>query len=58
MNPLIPEDKIARAYEEDPAVAAAEWGAQFRSDVETLFTRDVLDACVIPGRHELPAMVA
>lgn len=43
----------AKMAAEDPARAAAEFGAQFRSDVETLVTLEVLDACTVPGRHEL-----
>ncbi len=54
MNPSVDRDFIAAAYEDDPASAAAEFGAQFRTDVGSYITREVLDACVVPGRHELP----
>lgn len=54
LNPTFDKRAIAKAYEEDPASAAAEYGGQFRSDVETFITREVLDACVVSGRHELP----
>ena len=33
MNPTIPAEEVAEAEEEDPAKAAAEYGAQFREDV-------------------------
>jgi hypothetical protein len=56
MDPLLPESVVQRAYERDPIVAAAEWGAQWRSDVENFVNRDVLDAVVTPGRHELPPL--
>jgi hypothetical protein len=56
MNPTVPESVIAEAYEDDPASAAAEYGAEFRSDVETFVSREVVDAAVVPGRHELPPM--
>jgi len=54
MNPTVPEAVIAEAYERDPASAAAEYGAEFRSDVETFLSREVIDAAVVPDRHELP----
>ena len=40
--------------EADSASAAAEYLAQFRTDVETYVSRDVVEAAVIQGRHELP----
>ena len=43
---------IAEAYERDPARAAAEYGAQFRNDVETFVSREVVEACVEPGVRE------
>jgi hypothetical protein len=53
LNPSFDRRAIHRAYAEDPAAAAAEYGAQFRSDVETFVSMEALDACVQPGRHEL-----
>ena len=54
MNPTIPESIIAEAMQDDPASAQAEYGAEFRSDVEGFVTREVIDACVVPDRYELP----
>jgi hypothetical protein len=54
MNPLLPESIGAQAYADDPAVAAAEYGATFRSDIESYIKREAVQACVIPGRYELP----
>ena len=54
LNPLFDARAIAQAYELDPAMAAAEFGAEFRHDFETFISLDVLDACTITGRHELP----
>jgi hypothetical protein len=54
MNPDVPEAVVAAAYEADPASAAAEYGAQFRSDVESFVAREAVDACTVAGRHELP----
>jgi hypothetical protein len=45
---------VAEAYERDPASAAAEYGAEFRSDIEGFINPEVVDALVVPGRHELP----
>jgi hypothetical protein len=54
MNPTVPEAFISRAYEQDPLAAAAEYGAQFRRDIESFVSPDALDAVVVPGRYELP----
>lgn len=54
MNPLLPAEVIAEAYESDAAAAAAEYGAEFRKDVETFVDRDQVELSVIPDRLELP----
>jgi hypothetical protein len=54
MNPTVPQSVIDAAMEADPASAAAEYMAEFRTDVETYISRDVVEAAVIQGRHELP----
>jgi Phage Terminase len=54
MNPTISQEKIDEETEADPAKAAAEYGAEFRSDVETYVSREVVEAAVVPGRFELP----
>jgi hypothetical protein len=54
MNSTVPQSVIDAAMEADPASAAAEYMAQFRTDVETFVSRDVVEAAVISGRHELP----
>jgi hypothetical protein len=48
-NPTIKEGVIARAYEEDPQVAAAEWGGQFRSDLESYVSPETVAACTDRG---------
>ncbi len=53
-NPTIPDSVIAAATEADPSVAASEWGAEFRSDLEQFVTREAVARCVVPGRLELP----
>ncbi|MGI4800695.1 MAG: hypothetical protein ACRYG8_43065 [Janthinobacterium lividum] len=54
MNPRIDPAIIAEAYEDDPAAASAEYGAEFRSDIAAFVTREVVDAATVPGRFELP----
>jgi hypothetical protein len=54
MNPTVPQEFIDEQYEQDPLAAEAEYGAQFRSDVDAFVTRDVLDMAVTEGVHEIP----
>jgi hypothetical protein len=54
MNPSIPQRVIDEAYERDPQSAAAEYGAEFRSDIDTFVSREVVEAAVAPGVFELP----
>jgi SAM-dependent methyltransferase len=53
MNPSLDPAVIAEAYEDDPASAAAEYGAEFRDDITDFVPREVIDACTIRGRVEL-----
>jgi hypothetical protein len=54
MNLTVPQRVIDQAIESDPASAAAEYGAQFRSDIESFVTREVVEAAVDPGMIERP----
>src|ERR1051326_3895908 len=54
MNPTLPDSVIQQAYDEDEASASAEYGAQFRRDIESFVQREAVEACVIKGRIELP----
>jgi len=56
MNNLLPKSVVEQAYKEDAASAKAEYGAEFRTDVETFISREAVDACVMPGRIELPPL--
>jgi hypothetical protein len=56
MNPTVPQAFVDDQYERDPSGAEAEYGATFRSDVESFVSREVVDAAVVPGRHELPRL--
>ena len=54
MNPSVPEDFIKEKFDEDPIAAAAEYGAEFRSDVDSFIDRDVLDRSIMRDVAEIP----
>lgn len=54
MNPTIDQRVIDAAYEDDPIAAAAEFGAEFRRDVERFVSLDAVEAVTMPGRSEQP----
>lgn len=58
MNPTIDEKVITSAYEDDPIAAAAEYGAEFRRDVEVFLPLEALEAVRMPGRFEQPYQAA
>jgi hypothetical protein len=49
MNPTVPERVIAEAFERDPASASAEYNAEFRSDVDTFLSRELVDHAIDIG---------
>jgi len=53
MNPLIDKSIIEQARAEDPAMAASEWDAQWREDVQTYLPREIVESVVVKGRFEL-----
>ena len=59
-NPLLRDARqqriIQKQLDEDPEKAAAEWLAEWRSDLSDLISRPALDAAVAVGRYELPAL--
>jgi hypothetical protein len=52
MNPSVPQSFIDSAAEDDPSAAAAEYGAQFRSDVESFISREAIEAVTTPNVFE------
>jgi hypothetical protein len=52
MNPTFPQRIIDKAMERDPAKASAEYGAEFRNDIESFVAREAVEACVSPGVRE------
>jgi hypothetical protein len=53
-NPDLPQSIIDMAMDRDSAAAAAEYMAQFRTDVEGFITREAVEACVSLGVRERP----
>jgi hypothetical protein len=56
MNPCIKESLITRDMENDPEMARCEWGAEFRSDLESFLSLEALEAVIMQGRWEIPPM--
>jgi hypothetical protein len=54
MNPSLPADYLERMKEDDPEAYRSEVLGEFRSGVSTFLDPEVLEACVVPDRHELP----
>jgi hypothetical protein len=51
-NPSLPQSVIDRAVERDAAFAAAEYGAEFRRDIESFVSIEAVRACVSAGCYE------
>lgn len=58
MDPTLSQKVVDRAYERDASSAAAEYGAEFRTDVESFVSQDVVNACVDPDLFERPPIPA
>jgi hypothetical protein len=56
MNPGVDAQTIRDAYARDAHAASAEYGAEFRRDVEAYVTHEAVDAVTAPGRVELPPL--
>src|SRR5262245_52814613 len=46
MNPSVSQQVIDAATERDPTSAAAEWLAEFRTDIESFVSREAVEACI------------
>jgi len=53
MNPSVPQSFVDSEYERDPASAAAEYGAQFRSDIAEFVSLAAIEACTPDGLFEI-----
>jgi hypothetical protein len=58
MNPRISSATIHRSRVHDPAAAASEWDAEFREDISTFLSTELIAACVETGRYERPPISA
>ncbi|MGB3445201.1 MAG: hypothetical protein WBA48_00705 [Xanthobacteraceae bacterium] len=58
MNPTVSRggEIILEAYETDPEAASAEYGAQFRSDLESLLGLEAVRACIVENVRERPPL--
>jgi terminase large subunit-like protein len=56
MNPKLDASIVAEAYARDPIAAAAEYGAEFRSDCDSFVSREVVEACLYKGTTEIPCV--
>ena len=56
MNATVSQEVIDQAYADDAAVAAAEYGAEFRRDLEGYVSREALERVTVDGRIELPPL--
>ena len=54
-NPSVPESVIAAAYADDPSAASAEYGGEFRSDIESFLQSEWISGATPEGVYELPA---
>jgi hypothetical protein len=52
MHPGISDRVLTRAYERDEVAASAEYGAQFRADVEGFLSREVVEVVTVPSCYE------
>ncbi len=55
-NPSLPQAEIDKAYARDSSSAVAEYGGEFRTDVETLLVREVVEDAVDLGTTERPRL--
>lgn len=53
-NPSLSQAVVDRAYARDPIAASAEYGGLFRTDIESLLTREAVEAVVSAGVFERP----
>lgn len=54
MNPTVSKQIIEKALTEDPESAKAEYLAEWREDINAFLPVELIEACIIPERYELP----
>lgn len=58
MNLTITREDLEEEFQADPAKATADYGAEFRTDVEKFVRQEVIDACTMFGVHEIAPRAA
>jgi hypothetical protein len=53
MHPALDRAWIDEQFEADPVAADAEFGGNFRNDIDAFIRREIVEAVVVPGRFEL-----
>jgi hypothetical protein len=56
MNPTLSLESVSARLAEDPAGAASEWLAEFRSDISSFIPSELIEGLIMPGRRELPRL--
>jgi len=54
MNPTVPESFLKREQARDPENFKREYQAEFTEAISSFLPLELIDACVVPGREELP----
>lgn len=54
MNPSVPQSVIDDAMEADAPAALAEYLAEFRTDIESFITKEIVELATVQGRSLLP----
>jgi len=53
MNPTYDKGFVAKELMKDPSRARSEYLSEFRADIETYLSSEIIDAAMVPGRFEL-----
>ena len=56
MNETISQATVLAAYARDFTASQAEWGGEFRTDIEGFLSLEAVESCIVSGRHELPRL--
>jgi hypothetical protein len=56
MNPTLSADYLERMADEDPEAYRSEVLGEFRAGLSTLLDHELIEACVVEGRHEIPPL--
>lgn len=54
MNPTLNQETIRKELEADSEGGRSEWLAEFRSDISSFISHELVESATIPGRHSLP----